>query len=91
MYRTQIVDVERWYNDGDKTEVDLAKRAASKLAGWWAVDSLSGFYRHNTYMLGVQVASFVASLIAVFYDLFGGKPKEEGGRKEENSDKVVKA
>jgi hypothetical protein len=44
--------------------------------GRWAVDSLSAFYRHNTYMIGWLAVSLVISVIAVTLDDIFLVPKQ---------------
>jgi hypothetical protein len=71
--RTHEIDVKY---ASDHSFADVQKRMVRRVVGITAVDSMSAFYRHNTYCIGILVASFVVSVIAVVIDhlFFAPKP-----------------
>jgi hypothetical protein len=57
---------EAWNRSHD--EVDQKKRYAARKRGRISVDSLSAYYGHNSYFVGVNAASFTFLAIAVILD-----------------------
>jgi hypothetical protein len=69
-YTRQVIDFNKWKNEDSKDDVEIIKYNATYTRERKAVASLAGFYRHNTYLIYIQVAGFVCVAIALFFTYF---------------------
>jgi hypothetical protein len=69
-YTRQVIDFNKWKNEDNKDEVEIIKYNATYTRQRKAVGSLAGFYRHNTYLIYIQVAGFLCVAIALFFIYF---------------------
>jgi hypothetical protein len=91
-YRLQVVDIKRWRDDGDKTDIDLQKRTATDQVSYWSLDSLSAFYRHTTLLMYMQIAAFVLTTLGlVGHRKVAPPPKEKKKETESEEEKKVAA
>jgi hypothetical protein len=84
-----VTDFKRWANDGVKTEVDFLKREASEELAYWALDSLSAYYRMTTLLMYMQVAAFVVNIVGLIGQRKRAPPPQ--GPKDDSSEGKVLA
>ena len=65
-YRKQVYQENEWLAGGDRTEVDVYRRASTQKRDAMIYDSWWAFYMYNALFLGMQVTGFVVTIVAGF-------------------------
>jgi hypothetical protein len=75
-YASRVKQDQDEFEEENKDFSARQKRSVTKQVSWSSVDSLSAFYRHNTYLIGMLVASLIVSVVTVVLDhlLLAPKP-----------------
>jgi hypothetical protein len=72
-YLWEQSEADREFNATGPTLADWQKREQVRIRDEYAVDSIAAYYRHNTYLIGINVAALIASAVSVALDIWIAK------------------